>query len=722
MIKSILTALAAFTCAVATSPALADNAPFDLAGPTLKITVTRKGATLPISEVPQLAPGDKVSIEALLPPDETAHYLLVATSLRSPTNPPPDQWFARSETWKRMGHGGGPISLTVPADAQHLVVFLAPATGGDFSTLRNAVKGRPGAFVRAAQDLEQASLDRGRYEAFLAAIHKAASEGPDTLARLAPVVASSLRIKINDDCLQQLNDLQAACLFDSTQSVVLSADDSSDSSSSLNPLVGAATDLAMSFSATPAGGLGTFSPYISAIQEIIGIFGAMHTAKYQYIPALGLPDGTRFRMVLNAPPSFKNPRSVLMAALPAVRTASPPVLQSRAGSAPPCFGASALVLPVTTNPLLYSTAFAHALTLRVALPDKTILDLPLTPDAARRGLDIGSQEAMVGNPTGPLKGTIHGQWGFQSFAGPQVTLDTPGAWQWKAGDSRKDDGEVILTGAPTSCVSAVRVKPLHGTDQKAVWKLLAPDRIAVTLPTQGDKPGPVAVTVEGPDGTKPVKLTVAPPLKSPPPLASVIAHAVEAPNPASPEATTVVLDSPDEIPADARLTFTLKAAEGDHFTGKESLEVGTVNGDGLAKLTFGHGLTLVDSRVLVAALAPAEVLGASAYGPLRTRVVRAGVRGDWLPVGTVVRLPRIGEITCPVVKRTPCSLSGDGLYLLASLSANRDFDDAISVPEGFAGFSLTVPHPAAGGMLFVRLHDAPEVVNHIKLAGSLVGH
>ena len=36
-------------------------------------------------------------------------------------------------------------------------MFLAPATGGDFSTLRNAVRGRPGVFVEAVQDLNFAN-------------------------------------------------------------------------------------------------------------------------------------------------------------------------------------------------------------------------------------------------------------------------------------------------------------------------------------------------------------------------------------------------------------------------------------------------------------------------------------------------------------------------------------------------------------------------------------
>ena len=64
------------------------------------------------------------------------------------------------------------IFVTVPGEAEEAVVFLAPETGGAFSTLRAAVRGKPGAFVRAVQDLEQASLDRARLEKYLDAVRE----------------------------------------------------------------------------------------------------------------------------------------------------------------------------------------------------------------------------------------------------------------------------------------------------------------------------------------------------------------------------------------------------------------------------------------------------------------------------------------------------------------------------------------------------------------------
>src|SRR5579863_2869462 len=137
---------------VAAASALADPAAFDLVGPTLEVQVTRGGATLPISEVPNLSVGDRIWIKANFGDDYSVRYLMVAAFLRGSTEPPPEQWFFRCRTWRDKCQKEG-MTLIVPRDAQQLLLFLAPETGGDFDTLMNAVRGRPGAFVRTSQDL-----------------------------------------------------------------------------------------------------------------------------------------------------------------------------------------------------------------------------------------------------------------------------------------------------------------------------------------------------------------------------------------------------------------------------------------------------------------------------------------------------------------------------------------------------------------------------------------
>jgi hypothetical protein len=89
------------------------------------------------------------------------------------------------------------LTITVPQDAQQVLVFLAPQTSGDFKTLMSAVRGRPGAFVRTSQDLNQAALDRSRLERYLSTIRALNDADPARLAQVAPMLARSLAIKVD---------------------------------------------------------------------------------------------------------------------------------------------------------------------------------------------------------------------------------------------------------------------------------------------------------------------------------------------------------------------------------------------------------------------------------------------------------------------------------------------------------------------------------------------
>src|SRR5947209_1675660 len=155
----------------------ADPARFDLAGPKVDVHVTRNNRTLPIAQVPNLQAGDKIWLHPDLPPTQSVHYLLVAAFLRGTTNPPPDNWFTEIQTWNKKVREEG-VTITVPAEAQQVILFLAPETGGDFSTLRSAVRGRPGVFVRASQDLTEAGFEQARIEKYLASIRQAPPGDP----------------------------------------------------------------------------------------------------------------------------------------------------------------------------------------------------------------------------------------------------------------------------------------------------------------------------------------------------------------------------------------------------------------------------------------------------------------------------------------------------------------------------------------------------------------
>ena len=255
----------------------ADPAPFDLAGPKLEVEVIHAGKTLPISGVPNLSAGDQLSIKADLPPGQSVHYLLVAAFLRGATNPPPESWFHSSETWNPKDSKG--LKLTVPQQAQQVLVFLAPETGGDFKTLIGAVRGRPGAFVRASQDLNQATLDRSRLKVYLAAVHKISQTNSESLATAAPLLARSLSIKFDSNCLQKIPQLQAPCLMQGQDSLVL---DDGHSTSIVQALTsGNAGDLVRGLGSSPAAGFGYYSPYFASVLDIARIMVRCYR-QYQY--------------------------------------------------------------------------------------------------------------------------------------------------------------------------------------------------------------------------------------------------------------------------------------------------------------------------------------------------------------------------------------------------------------------------------------------------------
>src|SRR5580693_221861 len=92
--------------ALCTILAHAQVARFDLTGPPIQVRVTRGDKTLPIAYVPNLQAGDKLWLHPDLPPTQSVHLLLIVAFLRGTTNPPPDEWFTKIETWNRKTNEG----------------------------------------------------------------------------------------------------------------------------------------------------------------------------------------------------------------------------------------------------------------------------------------------------------------------------------------------------------------------------------------------------------------------------------------------------------------------------------------------------------------------------------------------------------------------------------------------------------------------------------------
>lgn len=481
--------------------ACADDGPaFDLDGPRIQARVTRNGLTLPIGNVAALAAGDRVWIHPDLPEKEGARYVLVVAFLRGSVNPPPENWFTKAETWNKKVREEG-IYVTVPQGAEQALVFLAPETGGDFSTLRNAVRGRPGAFVRAAQDLRQASLDRARLDTYLAAVKSVDTGDPKALEEQTKLLARSLNIKVDQQCFDKSTEQQAPCLVQNPNSLVL--DNGRSASLVQQATSGSVGDVLSQISYTQQAGDGYYSVYVGTVLDMAKILDSFHTAEYQYLPALAIPKGDTLALKLNNPPSFHKPQSVLVVGLPPVKAAETPVLHAVDPKNPLCAQKDPLLLPAVGAPYVFSTGYAHDFVLRVQNKAGQTVDIPATVDPLHGGFLVNQKALEAQSLTPGVTGTLHGYWGFDPFTGPAFHLVSahPEHWTLASADQhalivgRKDTVHLDST-VDAACVDGVTVKDADGKTLDATWKTVKPNEIQIDMPLDDQQAGTVNLEVK----------------------------------------------------------------------------------------------------------------------------------------------------------------------------------------------------------------------------------
>jgi hypothetical protein len=782
----------------------ADGPAFDLSGPKVDVRVKRGETTLQISETPNLLPGDRLWIHPDLPESQSAHFVLIVAFLRGATNPPPPEWFMRVETWLPKVRGEG-VFVTVPEEAQQALIFLAPETGGDFSTLRAAVRGRPGAFVRATQDLQAASLDRMRLEAYLSEVKITSQTDPKALKERAELAARSLGIRLEQQCFDKPSDQQAPCLVQHTDGLVL--DDTNAQSLVAQLTSGNTADLMNQLSFSSMGKGGAYSPYIGAIVDTARIFSSLHTAHFQYIPALALPTDDTLNLRLNMPPSFRDPKSVVVVALPPVGPVKPPPLHPSNPSESRCAQKPGLVLAAEGAPLVFATQLAHSLSLHVEarVGSKTVpVDLPVKTAPSLGGLVLEHPAPALSE--GELTGVLRGKWGFDDWEGPRFFLRAAAPMKWTL--SAADQSAVVvgradtlhLDGESSLCVQKVEQLAADGSSFKLDWKSPKPEVLEVAVPLKDAAPGPVTLEIfqfgmEKPDkvvlnayaeaasldrmtlsagdssavlkGTRldevakvelegtnwtPAslsrvqdfdqltlsaegatgsleagkgyvasvhlrdgrKLRVPVSVDSARPQVTLLSKGVQEVGSATP--TPVRFGSLDDLPVDGRMVFFLKSRVPASFLRNEKVEVAATDGSFRTVLGLADGsLMLEDGKTAMAVVEPLVRFGPSAFGPVRARVVSGeGIAGDWLPLGTLVRVPGFKELRCPKAAQKPCLLTGTNLFLAGAFGATPELDNAVDVLPDFTGTQLAVPH-TANGVLYLKLRDDPATVQTLTL-------
>ncbi len=806
--------------------ALAQAGKFDLPGPKIDVRVTRAGKALPIASVPNLMPGDMIWLHPALPPTQSVKYLMVVAFLRGTTNPPPDEWFIRIETWDKKVREEG-VEVKVPAEAQQAILFLAPVTGGDFTTLRSAVTGRPGVFVRATQDLNEAGFELQRTEKYLALIKKVPPGDTKGLQDHSNMLARTLALKPNVECFKQPVDQQYGCLATTGSQMLL--DDGHGQTVVAALTSGNSSDLIGQAAGTRVFGSGVYSAYVGAIVDVARILGGLHTAQYQYIPAVAFPQGEGLNLRLNTPPSFHNPKSVIVIGLPSIQKSVAPPLRAADGKRVTCLLQPDVAVPVEGAPLVFSTAFAHDLVLHMSDGK----DLPVEADAFQGGLVLSKipERKLLPEPgtpavpvvpettpkgagtsvAAPLTGTVRGFWGFDPFEGPTLPMqDRPGdGWKVLSGEpliaGRED--HLVLSSNGSACLRSVAFDGPDGRMVKGTWKPMDPEgatageAIDVTLPLGKVQPGAVELAIEQYGAPKEVALGLKT-YSEPAELAGLTLHAgdrmamltgkhleqvrgvkisdVEFKPAAGAGGTTVpvtvaegaspgfkagerltgkvtlsdgrVIDVPvtvaparpqltlksksvpkdkdaaitllgkDDLRVDVPVTLVLKSAR--NIPRNEEIEVATVDGSLSTKLNFASGaLVLQDAHTLRVTVDAVKALGGSVFGPVRLRAIEAGMDpGDWMELGTLVRVPSVTSLACPSDTGKPCELSGSSLFLIDAVASSVSLDealvDAVAVPEDFSDTTLAVPRPGVGP-LYLRLRDDPGGVATLNLPVAL---
>ncbi len=532
--------LAVFLLTLFLTPVLhAGGARFDLVGPRIEVRVTREGMTLPVAEVPDLQPGDRLWVKADLPRTQSNHLLLVIAFLRGTTNVPPGKWFTAIDTWDRKAVVEG-TTVVVPEGAEQALLFIAPKTGGDFKTLRSAVRGNPGTFIRADADLNEASFEEQRIQRYLSAMQSVTDADAKTIQKRSARLAATLDLRPDAGCFQQPVEDQVACLTQSSAPVILNDGHGQGIAEVLSG--GPSSNFINSASTTQAAGDGYYSAYVGTVVDLIALIGSLHTAQYQYIPGLSFPQGDTLNLKLNSPPSFHNPMSVIVVGLPAIQSAKFPPLRPPNPGEVVCLLRPRLVLPLQGAPLVFSTGFAHDMVLHLNR-SAGITDIPIEPDAGAGGLVAARKEQRrpllllplppappapnAANSSAPgsslasasaltLTGTVRGYWGFQPFQGPTLTVQQIAGKGWKIlGDTQLLAGaenHLALRGEGAGCIQEINLTgggkaakvsfvPQPGPDQDD-----AEDKLALTVSLKNVPPGSYSLAIQQYGDPRPVEL------------------------------------------------------------------------------------------------------------------------------------------------------------------------------------------------------------------------
>ena len=200
---------------------------------------------------------------------------------------------------------------------------------------------------------------------------------------------------------------------------------------------------------------------------------------------------------------------------------------------------------------------------------------------------------------------------------------------------------------------------------------------------------------------------------APRPAAAVVSRAVTPPQDSGP--IRIDLGTGQVAPLGSVITFALRATDPKALSARTTVQVSADGGQTVTTIGRSSGLVLVDAVNALVKVDTGALFDRSTHGPLLYRLVANGMEGDWQPVVTLVRLPRITGYACTRGPQARCRLTGESLVQILALSADETFQAHTDVPVDLTAPEIEVPGNGASRTLFVKLRDDPATVHRLDL-------
>ena len=155
----------------------------------------------------------------------------------------------------------------------------------------------------ASQDLNEASFEQSRIERYVQALQRVRPNSPADLLDHSRKLAATLNLKPNDACFKQPADEQMSCLRQSGTAILM--DDGHGQTLAQMITNGDTSNLIGAMQGTPVvanTGAAAYSAYVGTVLDLVRLMTGLHTAHFQYIPAIAFPSEDALNLRLNAAP------------------------------------------------------------------------------------------------------------------------------------------------------------------------------------------------------------------------------------------------------------------------------------------------------------------------------------------------------------------------------------------------------------------------------------